>query len=261
MKRRDQDRRGAGFTLVELLAVIAIMLVLASVFIPTIRQSVEKSQGVVCRSNMGQLQNGFYLRAQDVKGMFPFGGTEPTNPESWADHDDFRNGVIWPYVGEERVYACPSYPAPGRFYLKRHYSTSGFINSEGPSWGARYTARGFSQVKNTAKTHVLIEEYDHRAEAGGPYSGPHGSFVVGYGGVAQYVNNWIDTPMMWHSMGAFFSYVDGHVEYRRWVGPRMLTVNIYTWKHVSDGAGWPSQPDDALDFAWLVGGVTNGYIY
>jgi hypothetical protein len=111
---------------------------------------------------------------------------------------------------------------------------------------------------------VLIEEYDHRSDKnpqGWPRAGPQGSFVIGYGEGGRYLDNWVDCPMFWHDWGAFFSFLDGHVEYRKWVGPRIRTVNIYTWRHVSEGAGWPANPLDKQDFDYVLGGVTNGYTY
>ena len=67
--------------------------------------------------------------------------------------------------------------------------------------------------------------------------------------------------MFWHDLGAYFSFLDGHVDYRKWKGPKMTTVNVYTWAHVTDGANWPgTDAGDQDDFAYITGGVTNGYV-
>lgn len=253
-----------AFTLIELLAVIAIILVLAALLIPAISALSERGRGVICRSNMKSLQTGFNLYTMDKNGNLASGATSVTAEWGlpWAETWDFTsaNSAIWPYVNDTRVYACPSYPSPGREQLKRHYSVSGFMNSEGAYWGARYAASAMSQVRQPSKTHVMIEEYDCRSSGGTTYAGCQGSFVVGYG-PGSYENNWVDTPMFWHDMGAYFSFLDGHVDYHKWKGPKMKTVNVYTWAHVSAGANWPgADAGDQDDFAYITGGVTNGYV-
>lgn len=245
-----------GFTLIELLAVIAIVLLLASLLVPAVAAAQDRTRRSVCRSNMQKLQIGYYLRTIDANGDLPYGGTTGTN--AWAVWNDFRQGSIWPYVETERVYTCPSYPQPARDQLGRHYSVSGFMHAEGGSWGIKYDAKSMSQVKTPMKVHVLVEEFDRRSSSAGPFSGPQGAFVAGYGG--GYTGNWVDTPMFWHDWGAHFTYLDGHVEYRKWAGPKMQTVNIYTWRHTVDGKNWPTTPGDAEDLDFIVAGVTNGYI-
>lgn len=257
-----------AFTLIELLAVVAIVLILLALLIPAIAVIMEQARSVVCRSNMKSLQTGFNLYTMDKSGYLASGATSVSAQWGlpWAEMHDFTssNSAIWGYVKETRVYKCPSYPSPGRERLKRHYSVSGFINSEGAYWGALYAAASMSQIRQPSKTHVMVEEYDRRSQfppSSWTNPGCQGSFVVGYGTTPSYRNNWVDTPMFWHNMGAYFSYLDGHVEYRKWVGGRMRTVDIYTWAHVSDGAGWPgTSPGDADDFTFITGGVTNGYV-
>jgi Tfp pilus assembly protein PilE len=257
-----------SFTLIELLAVIAILIILISLLIPSVAVAMEQARSVGCRNNMRSLQTGFNLYTMEQNGTLASGATSVSSAWGlpWAETADFTtsNSAIWAYVRETRVYMCPSYPSPGRERLKRHYSVSGFINSEGPYWGAGYAASSMSQVRQPSRTHVMIEEYDHRSQF--PPStwtnpGCQGSFVVGYGTTPSYKDNWVDTPMFWHNMGAYFSCLDGHVEYRKWIGPRMRTVDIYSWAHVSAGAGWPqSSAADADDFSYITGGVTNGYV-
>lgn len=256
-----------GFTLIELLAVIAIVLILAALLFPAVGLGLERARGVECRQNMKMLQTGFNLNTMDKNGQLASGSTTfSASVSPWAETYDFTsaNSAVWPYVLDRRAYRCPSYPAPGRDLLGRHYSVSGFMNSEAAAFGAGYSAVAMSQIRNPSLTHVMIEEYDRRTTGNPalyPNAGCVNAFVVGYGTTPTYRNNWVDTPMFWHDMGAFFSYLDGHVEYRKWEGPRMQTVNIYTWAHTSSGAGWPGSSElDADDFAFITGGVTNGYI-
>jgi prepilin-type N-terminal cleavage/methylation domain-containing protein len=191
-----------AFTLIELLAVVAIILILAALLIPAVAVVLEQARSIICRNNMKALQTGFNLRSTDRDGQMARGSTTWTNGMTdeqlpWSWHQDFTtNSTVWPYVNEKRVYACPSYPSPGRDLLKRHYSVSGFINSEGAGWGALYTAVAMSQVRQPSKTHVMIEEYDQRSDtpsASWPNAGCQGSFVVGYG----------STPVLQGQLGGY----------------------------------------------------------
>jgi len=89
------------------------------------------------------------------------------------------------YVGDERAYACPSYPAPGGFSQAPLFDI-GLINAR-RGVGQPLHGEGLRPDQGHVEDHVLIEEYDHRAE-GGTLLGAQGSFVSRYGEVARYVN-------------------------------------------------------------------------
>ena len=48
-----------GFTLVELLAVIAIISILASMLLPALEQAIDSARQIACMNNMRQINQGF----------------------------------------------------------------------------------------------------------------------------------------------------------------------------------------------------------
>jgi prepilin-type N-terminal cleavage/methylation domain-containing protein len=70
-----------GFTLLELLVVVAILAVLFAILIPVITSAIDKANIVSCFSNMRQIGAGFTLYQADHKGRYPTCG-----------YDDFRGG-------------------------------------------------------------------------------------------------------------------------------------------------------------------------
>src|SRR3954471_23634563 len=71
--RASGGRRGAGFTLLELLAVIFIIAIVASILLPTIHKTRrgEGSGRVKCGSNLRQIGQAILLYSNENKGAYP----------------------------------------------------------------------------------------------------------------------------------------------------------------------------------------------
>lgn len=71
MPRHHQRNRPAGFTLLELLCVIAILGILVALLLPAFAQAKARARRVACVSNLRQVGYGFHLFANDHRGRFP----------------------------------------------------------------------------------------------------------------------------------------------------------------------------------------------
>jgi|GEM_PF-1965022 len=89
---QDTPSNSTGFTLIEMLVVIAIIALLSSMIIPAINGAMSKAKKTAAMSNLRQLGVGIVTFAADNKGRFPNGGFQPVN---W--HND-----LYPYVGNNR---------------------------------------------------------------------------------------------------------------------------------------------------------------
>src|ERR1043165_2240370 len=62
---------GAGFTLTELLVVIAVFAILGAMLMPALAKAKSKGQSISCLSNLKQLQCGWLMYAHDNNDAMP----------------------------------------------------------------------------------------------------------------------------------------------------------------------------------------------
>lgn len=63
------------FTLIELLAVIAILAIITSMLLPALHQAREKARRISSNANLRQIGIGMTAYTQDYAGLFPWDGT------------------------------------------------------------------------------------------------------------------------------------------------------------------------------------------
>ncbi len=178
-----------GFTLVELLVVMAIVAVLAGLLLPAISAARRRAQRAACVSNLRQLSQALQLYANDFNGYFPqsFSVGAKGNWETVLDK-------LRPYVGvPEEMFLCPA-DAGGAvdFSFLGLPRTSYSVNEALMPAAAPLRSGGFVRASDAARTGVTVAFYDAQT-----VTGPAGPDV---------------TPDYRHDGRCAVAYLDGHVE-------------------------------------------------
>lgn len=92
-----------GFTLVEILVVIAIVGLLAGLLFPVFANARESGRITSCASNLSQIGKAIALYTSDNRERYPLivDDKNATNGCTWVD-------AVYPYAKSTKVFSCPS---------------------------------------------------------------------------------------------------------------------------------------------------------
>ncbi len=178
MNHPTQIRRASGFTLIEMICVIAIIALLASLLFPVVARMTDKADTAKCLSNLRQVGIGVNLYANEHNNTLPVIETDPTNPVYDPSYDAKPIAVVLaPYGISKDVLICP---ADGKAKLDykpgQQDKGSSFFDDKGSSYEWRplfdgdvinapkiYTPRGTFPVPQSRVR--LLADYCNAGEA------------------------------------------------------------------------------------------------
>ena len=109
------DRSKYGFTLMELLVVVAIIGILASLALPALSRAMESARRASCANNLRQLGLAMHIYSSESKGSFPrLQEYDPTPLGSrltvpLTKPFAFNGTAMYPeYMTDARSLVCPS---------------------------------------------------------------------------------------------------------------------------------------------------------
>jgi prepilin-type N-terminal cleavage/methylation domain-containing protein/prepilin-type processing-associated H-X9-DG protein len=241
-------RLNHGFTLVELLVVIAVIAILASLLLPALNRAKSKAEGIYCLNNTKQLLVAWQVYADDHNDLLAYnvggnaGGTGRSvashtrlnwvdNIMSWdvsADSDNtnlttITEASLGPYASSVAIYRCPSdrylsdkQHKNGYSARIRSYSMNAMVGDAGDvsKSGVNENNPGYvqffkaSSIPQPYRIFIFLDEH--------PNSINDGYFLNKWPPRNSNDFEWIDLPASYHNGAASFSFADGHSETHRW---------------------------------------------
>lgn len=269
----------AGFTLLELLSVLVVIVLLSLALVPVLARSAPTSKALQCQANLRRFTAAWTMYSADFSDRVAnnFGASETLNViqngslANWANNvmtwtatgssveisvtnvTWAANGILGKYLnGSVDVYHCPA-----DTYLSSVQRASGWTRrlrsiSMNATFG-RFTAGSDSTLagKNWAlpqyAQYLKLTRVPKPAKTWLIVEEHPDSINDGY-----FINNpsatsWQDIPSSLHNGACSFSFVDGHTELKRW----QSNISIYPVQlaypatRAFDAAG-------RLDFAWYL---------
>jgi prepilin-type N-terminal cleavage/methylation domain-containing protein/prepilin-type processing-associated H-X9-DG protein len=168
-QRDDSAYEERGFTLVELLVVIAVIAILAALLLPALSSARRKAQAMECLNNLREISQGAFLYCQDNEDYLPFAWYDDPDPQVnnfFALLQPLLYGVEFDGYSdfELRLYTCPTRahePLVGPNPMRVSYGMSAYNSVAFPDPRTRRLAQVQEAVSSTVLLADIAYAYNH----------------------------------------------------------------------------------------------------
>jgi prepilin-type N-terminal cleavage/methylation domain-containing protein/prepilin-type processing-associated H-X9-DG protein len=242
-------RRAVGFTLIEILVVIAIIAIIAAILFPVFARARENARRASCQSNEKQMGLAFAQYTQDNDERYPLSSYVCNYRTTTHTHTDCPDGIgfyaahsagavvawyhaMYPYTRNIQIYNCPSNSKAPKQVINSwgDWDTSkpsgygwNVYNLSSDSPPPTFGGINKSQVEDPAGTLLVSEVYSDLSTIG----------RIPYRVTGDTEPNYHKYPApiyAWHFDGANVLFADGHVKW--------MKLDKLTYARL-----WPSMPN------------------
>ena len=226
---RAQSNQRRGFTLLELLAVVATIAIVAALLFPVLNKAKIKAQRTTCLSNLRQLGHAWYMYKDDsndrLAESYPVNNTnawvlgDMRNEAEAGNTDLLREGKLYAYNRNVGIYHCPAdrgvtitntLGKPELLATVRSYSMNCFMGGRDPKIGpipsnaVNYVwfYEKYSDIPHPSDSWLLLDEDERSINDGFFVTDPT-------------AKQWYDFPAISahrHNFSYGLNFADGHSE-------------------------------------------------
>lgn len=240
--------RNKGFTILELLVVIAVVSVIAAILYPVFAQfNHTGDQRTTCLSNMKLLGTGLAMYVQDYDDTYPNHRFLPLGSQHRGDFEkNSWKSVLFPYIKNYQSFDCPDNPSNKTASDDPEFNISYAANSalnprdyptHPPSPPIPRTAKGSGLFGNELSKGVNMSDVVFPAECIALVEMRHfsqNSFCVDIaddgaprqGDNVQTVRAYSDALFTGHKGGSDYLFADGHA---KWYKPTQTNASVNFW--------------------------------
>lgn len=162
-----KNKRYSRFTLVELLVVISIVAILASLLLPAVSKAREKSKTILCKSSLKQAGQLIYSYLNDYQDYFPAFTSTGTNS---------YDGKMKDYAPNPSFFTCPSsseeevtYNYANRLYKGKYWPVTLALEIRlGLMSPPTFKQLKLTEIANPGRA-VIVADAESRNNASGTY--------------------------------------------------------------------------------------------
>jgi prepilin-type N-terminal cleavage/methylation domain-containing protein/prepilin-type processing-associated H-X9-DG protein len=216
--------RRRGFTLIEVLVVIGIIVIIAAMLLPVLSRARGKARQATCSAHLRQIGLALEMYADDCDEQGPpttgwhLWGGDGTNGDhpgpGWEERID-------PYVRNRDIYRCPAYPSQVKFsyFLNTRY----WWLAQGPppgQWGCAWIA--YPWVQYPTAYVVAGDCWDTPLLPAPLGTSPLSEDSCDKDNMTYRCLYYSGTP---HGNGSNLLYADGHVKFATRYDPQTMTFS------------------------------------
>lgn len=253
MKLTRNPAASSGFTLVELLVLMACTIVLVAMLLPAMAHTRPGSQGFVCLNNVRRQTLAWLMYNSDNADNFPvlsswvyqvsyLDWTPDRANTNTAPLLDPTVSTVASYVQSAAIWRCPAdnYLCPAQIAARmapraRSYSMNGALGGSPipiNQTGRVYFKATKSDNLNTPGPAMVFSVLDEHADSINDY------LFLEDPGYAAGSERWRDLPASYHNGAACISFADGHAESHKWQDAgTLISVYYVQWSAQTSGTG------------------------